>query len=370
MSGNYIEEGTKFFSRSDEEMDPAAAIFIFHHADPAFWLWFGSEVRHLLDIDASQSNTPEARPRVDRYLHGIIRADEFTGGKGAVIRSMLDVLSHQQGLLSGCLISPPLSLVEALDERGPHSTFASARLLQYVWRVLGKKGYEALSVVFGNPDSRDMGMHVSAALCSTEGVSWADSQHPDAIQDSVRITILTATQISSLPAEKVIEAEEAFSLPARKVIADLGMENLPEWQLVPLLKGGVAFANELGIDLGAASLSMPIAGEEASIREVIFEVGHPGYNLDLHRYFCDHLIPILDPANVFTSKVWSLGRSMEQWLPGYISEHVDEFHAAIPPGESALERLIRNGVDKKIVMSHPMFSAKQKGKMISDELGI
>lgn len=369
MNNRYISEANRFFIDSSEEMDPDAAIFIKFHQDPAFWLWFGAQLTELTVL-RDEGEDLVALAIINRYLHGLICADLHLG-EGVVISAMANVLSHTPDILSAALTAPPLSLKKALeDDIGPHSGYASSRLLTYLWKALGDQAPSVLQSLVGIDVAHIQPMVLSAALGDPYGRSLARDSDDAQRRTALSIRMLTAIQTSSLPGGPRAFASEVLT---EEVVSSLSCSEFvswPEWQLLPLLEGGIERAVELGVDIFKASETIPVGGKEAAIWSVIFSTAHPASSDRLTRFICDELIPHGNPEEIMKG-IWSLGTYMgEQWLPGYIEANREAFWAATPPSEHNLSGLLRWGISKKIVLSHPDFSAKEKGKILSDDLGM
>lgn len=368
MSNSYAMQAARFFRDSADEMDPDAAIFIKFHHDPAFWLWFGSEIQSLLERDRAEDL--QARPTIDRYLHGLIRADQFGGSTGSIIKAMAGVLSHNPEIFASTLIPPPLELEKSLASgAGPHSRFASSRFLAYLWTVLGRSAKETLEALAGALEEKLTPMLISARICCESAFQVTQMASVSDLRQAVSIRLLTAVQSASLPGAKPSNATEVFNDIVISNIKKDGFERWPEWQLLPLLSGGIEHATALGIDLLDVSSRQPHGGAKAAIWSAAFMVSHSASSARLHQYFCDELIPSGDPAAIMKG-IWSMGGAMGKWAPGFISLHPDVFHSTPAPSQYALESLIGFGVDKLTVMRHPDMSDKTKGQILSDDLGM
>lgn len=368
MQDSYLSEAKRFFRETDQEIDPDSAVFIKFFKDPSFWIWFGGEIRLLIHQCGDQDLT--ARPTLDRYLHGLICADRYLGGNGAVIQSMKEVLTHTPEILSGWVCLPELSLKKSLDEDiGPHSKFASSRLLTYLWATFGENAADMLEAFTGHLGDDLKPLVISAALGSPSCPKIiTDSSEAD-LRKGLVVRLLTAVQSSSLPGGDSITAQQAFSGAVHANIGRDGYLAWPEWQLLPLLTGGIEYAREHCIDLVQVSKYEPVGGRDISIWTAAFMVGHAASSEALHRYFCDVLLPTGDPAEIMKN-VWSMGTAMGKWAPRYIEKHREVFFATPSPSQSSLESLIGHGVPKRTVMSHPGFSRQAKGRILSDDLGM
>lgn len=367
MQESYLSLAKQFFCETDQDIDPDAAVFLRFFEDSAFWLWFGNELQFL---DQRKSVDPWAQPIINRYLHGLICADRHLGEGGVVIKAMTAVLSHTPELFA-CVISlPPHSLVKCLEEdAGPHSQFASARFLQHLWLTFGTDYCNVLETLCG-PLSEEMTPLVISASLSGIGLQETLQVHADGVlRQALALRLLTAVQSAALPGAGAYPADEVFSETVHQNLARKGYLTWPEWQLLPLLKGGIEHAKAHGIDLVEVSKAYPVGGKDASIWSAAFLVGHAASADALHRYFCDVLLPSADPVEIMP-KVWSMGSAMGKWAIGYIEQHRDVFLATPAPGQWALSSLINHGVSKQTVMSHPGFSNQAKGQILSDDLGI
>lgn len=349
-------------------MDPDAALFIKFFQDPPFWLWFGEHIQSL----SHQSGDLEARPKLDRFLHGLIRADQHQGATGEVLTAMHDVLMHTPEVFTSILRQPPLNIEQCFEEVGPHSLLTSSRFLHYAFKALSEERLGSFQALLGacQPFNTDIGaMTLSAALCRPDERSVASGLGEQTKRRSIFISVVTALHTASLPGEPGITAGEIFTPSALSVLSETGFLTWPEWQLLPLLDGGVELAEALNIDLIEVSKGIPVDGVDCSITKVAFLTGHVASCKRLHDYCCNVLLPSCDPSEVIKN-IWSLNTAMAAWAPGYIAKHRDVFFTAAPPSASALSALIRYGVDKRTVMSHPAFGMNEKGRIISDDLGI
>lgn len=368
MKISYVDEANRFFLETEAEMDPDAALFIKFFRDPTFWLWFGDELRSL--ASRSIMEDASARPELDRYLHGLICADKFSDGDGTVIRAMTEVLSHTPEVFSRCLCLPRMSMRGSLDDdRGPHSRFGSSRFMSYLWEALGSGADSVLSALTGPLEAGLTPLVISATLnlpTTTDAVLGASE---DELRTGLAIRILTAVNELSLPGSEPRTVVDVLGGNIHENINREGYLSWPEWQLLPLLTGGIEYARTFDIDLIAVSRSEPIGGGENSIWSAAFLVGHAASSNELHEYFCETLLPTGDPAEVMKG-IWSMGTAMGKWAPGYIEANREVFFATEPPSSHSLESLIRHGVEKRTVMSHPGFSREAKGRILSSDLGI
>ena len=367
MQRSFLSEANQFFRDTDEEIDPDAALFIKFYSDPAFWLWFGEEIKSQTDLIGHDLT---ARPLLDRYLHGIVCADKHLGANGSVIQAMGEVLSHTPEILSGWLNAPDLSLKKSLDEEaGPHSTYASARFITHAWSTLGDRAPGILNALTGHLRDDLQPLMISASLgqpASSEAIRGGSEGD---LRAGLVLRLLTAVQSASLPGAGSASADVVFSSNVHENLRSEGYLSWPEWQLLPLLVGGIDHAERYGIDLIEVSKLDPISGKDSSIWTAAFMVSHAASSDTLHDYFCNVLLPTGDPAEIM-KKIWSMGTAMGKWAPGYIEQHREVFLATPAPSASSLESLIRHGVPKQTVMSHPGFSRKAKGRILSDDLGM
>lgn len=368
MEGTYQAEANRFFRETDEEIDPDAAMFIKFFEDEAFWLCFGNELKNLQFRVGVEDHT--ARPLMDRYLHGLICADRHLGMDGKVIQAMVNVLSHTPEVGQELLCLPSQNLAKCLEgDAGPHSRFSSSRLVGHIWSVFGDDAPSVLEALCGRLSDDLTPLVISAALDLPSQREWLRSHSDEALRQGLSLKILMAVQIAAQPGMSPPTAHEVFS--------DIVNENLrrdayltwPEWQLLPLLSGGIEYAKMYGIDLTEVSKDDPVGGKDASIWSAAFLVNHAASSDELYRYYCDVLLPTGDPVEIMP-KVWSMGSAMGKWAIDYIEQNREVFFATKPPSQWGLDALIRHGVSKRTVMSHPDFTNQAKGKILSDDLGL
>lgn len=368
MQGSYESEVIRFFRETEDEIDPDAAIFIRFFRDPAFWLWFGDEIKRLCSQAELQDSS--ARPKLDRYLHGLICADTHEGQNGSVIHAMTEVLHHSPEVFSGLLCLPALELEKSLEvDAGPHSRFASSRFINHLWAILGSGASSILESITGPIGDELRPMVVSASIGLPSFPEDAQKLSVIELRSGLLLKLLTNVQSTSLPGSQPITAYQVFDDAALNGLSREGYLDWPEWQLLPLIPGGIEFARDHGIDLIEVSRVHPIGGKEVSIWSAAFMVGHAASSDALHDFFCNELLPSGDPTEIMKN-IWSMGTAMSKWAPGYIAKHREVFLATPAPSEAKLEQLIRYGVDKRTVLSHPDFSQQAKGRVLSDDLGM
>jgi hypothetical protein len=369
---SYLDQASEFFATTDLEIDPDAALFFCFHQDSAFWLWIGGHLQSLVSQAAMGGEGNDSRPRIDRFLHGMIACDQFLGRQGTVIKAMVGVLGHTPSSAVGVLTAPELNLLKNLKDTGPYSDFTSTRLVHYAQSVLSPVDYAAFTRTFAAGDEYQS-MLLSASLANHRNLDSLLSPSATLKKTALYLTILNAVNQASLVTEHQVLITSLFPTEVVKVFC--GDEGLTwaEWQLLPLLKGGQELAVSLGIDLKQVALDAPLGRPENMVRHLMINTYHVANSEGLQSYLEHNVMPNLEPGGVIASIIakgpYGITPAIEPWIRNYVNDHEDAFHDAdIQP--KMLEAFLRMGVDKVLVMKHPQFNKQMKGDFLSDQLGL
>lgn len=369
---SYLDQASEFFATTDLEIDPDAALFFCFHQDSTFWLWMGDHFQSLVRQAAMGDHSCDARPRIDRFLHGIIACDQMLGRQGTVIKPMVEILSHSPSSADRVLRTPEFDLLKNLRDTGPYSALTSTRFVHYAQAVLSPADYTTFVRTFALGDEYDA-MLLSASVANPRDLGSISGAALETRKAALYLTILNAVNQSSLVTESSVIATLLF--PPEAVKALCGQEGLAwaEWQLLPLLSGGQDCAIALGIDLQQVALEAPLGRRENKVCHLMINTYHVAHSEALQHYLEHAVMPGLDVSEVIAGIVakgpYGIAPAIEPWIKRYVGGHQEAFHhAAIPP--KMLEAFLRMGVDKVLVMKHPDFNKQMKGDFLSDQLGL
>lgn len=372
LNKSYLDQASEFFATTDLEIDPDAALFFCFHQDSAFWLWIGDHLQSLVRQAAMGGDGNDSRPRIDRFLHGMIACDQILGRQGTVIKAMVGVLSHTESSAVGVLKAPELDLLKNLRDTGPYSTFTSTRLVHYAKAVLSPVDYAAFTRTFAQGEEYQP-MLLSASLANHRDLDSLSGHSLELKNTALYLTILNAVNQASLVTEPQVLAASVFSTEAVKMLCENEGLAWAEWQLLPLLSGGQELAGSLGIDLQQVALEAPLGRLENKVSQLMIDTYHVAHSESLQSFLEHTVMPDLDPSEVIASILakgpYGIAPAIEPWIRNYVGDHKDAFYDAdIQP--KMLEAFLRMGVDKVLIMKHPQFNNQLKGDFLSDQLGL
>lgn len=370
---SYLDEAAHFFADTDLEIDPDATLFYCFRQDPAFWLWMGNELQLLL-AQSHAARSFDDRPRIDRFLHGIIACDQLLGRQGTVITAMVQVLGHSTEQLEGLLKAPVLDLRKNLQDVGPHSGFTSVRLVHYARDVLQPADYGLFLRAFSLEGAEHAALRLTAELSANGADKNADGYTVEIKRQALYLTILNAVNQASQVGEAPVLAADLLSDPFIQALGGSEVLDWPEWQLLPLLTGGHERGVSLGIDFESVVLKSPLDQPESHISHLMLNGYHVARSDALQAFLEASVLPSEDPkglvADILKKGYYGLAPSTYDWARHYLEAHREEFLNTPVKDSKVLEGFLRLGIDKMLVLNHPQFDNKAKGNYLGDQLGL
>lgn len=369
---SYLDQASEFFATTDIEIDPDAALFYCFHQDSAFWLWMVDHLQSLVKQAAIGGVGNDAGPRIDRFLHGIITCDQLLGRQGAVIRAMVEILSHSPSSGVNVLSTPEFDLLKNLRDTGPYSGFTSTRFVHYAQSVLSPLDFAGFVRAFAMAHEH-ADIVLSASIANANDLAGISEASPETKSRAVYLAILNAVNQASLITETKVTAASVFSPEVfRALSAGDGLDG-SEWQLLPLLSGGEGHAVSMGIDLQQAALGAPLGRQENKVWHLMLNTYHAAHSEALQSFLERTVLPHVDPAEVIgaiaSKGPFGIAPAIEPWIKRYIEAHKVEFHAADVPTKM-LKAFLKLGIDKLLIIKHPQFDNQLKGELLGDQLGL